>query len=297
MGYKMENVLFGYVILHYQDINVTERSVSNILKRFQNSIIVIVDNCSPNGSGRDLYQHYKNISNVDVILNKANDGFAKGNNLGYRYLRCHYSVDYIVVMNNDVMIEDDRFETEIIGFMCENGVDVCGPDIVTLNNNHQNPLLTTAFSTTYLRRRIIFDRIKCVLLNVDLLYHAFSAYKTKRGKLMKSKQPQIMNCVLHGACIIYNKRYISEEGFVFLPITFMYNEEAILYDYLLYRGYRTGYCDKVSVTHLEGVSTSKISKDEKSKYIFRLKNNTNSLREQVLQRKKYKFPTNGGLKG
>ncbi|MFR5700293.1 MAG: DegT/DnrJ/EryC1/StrS family aminotransferase [Blautia massiliensis (ex Durand et al. 2017)] len=39
----------------------------------------------------------------------------------------------------------------------------------------------------------------------------------------------------YGSCIIYGSEYIKKEQNVFLPITYMYNEEAILYDSFLYK--------------------------------------------------------------
>ena len=53
----------------------------------------------------------------------------------------------------------------------------------------------------------------------------------------------------------------------------MYNEEAILYDYLVYKGYKTGYCSDVTILHMEGVSTSERMDNKKKKVIFRFKNN------------------------
>ena len=35
-------------------------------------------------------------------------------------------------MNNDIMIENNDFDVIIEQFMEKNGVDVCGPDMVTL---------------------------------------------------------------------------------------------------------------------------------------------------------------------
>ncbi len=47
--------------------------------------IVIVDNASPDKSGALLKEHYKNDDHVEVLLNQENLGFARGNNVGFRY--------------------------------------------------------------------------------------------------------------------------------------------------------------------------------------------------------------------
>lgn len=38
--------------------------------------------------------------------------------------------------------------------------------------------------------------------------------------------------VPHGSCIIFNKKWIEKEDFAFVPITFLYYEEEILYSYI-----------------------------------------------------------------
>ena len=99
-----------YVILHYQDINITKKSVYSLLKSTVDSKIIIVDNCSPNGSGVTLERELSNEERVTVILNPHNDGFARGNNLGYKFAKEEYNPDIIVVMNNDIIISDSMFE-------------------------------------------------------------------------------------------------------------------------------------------------------------------------------------------
>lgn len=53
----------------------------------KNNPIIIVDNCSPNGSGKQLEKMYSKCINITVIINEENQGFAKGNNLGYQYIK------------------------------------------------------------------------------------------------------------------------------------------------------------------------------------------------------------------
>lgn len=51
--------MFGYVVLHYENIEITERCIKALLENFKHSPIVIVDNCSPNNSGKLLKQKYE----------------------------------------------------------------------------------------------------------------------------------------------------------------------------------------------------------------------------------------------
>ena len=279
--------MFGYVILHYQSIEITKKCVDKLLMFSKNNPIIIVDNCSPNGSGKQLEKMYSKCINITVIINEENQGFAKGNNLGYQYIKRKYSLNYVVVMNNDIMIEDNDFAVIIEQFMEKNEVDVCGPDMVTLKGNHQNPLQLKPYTSKYLQRRVRADKIKVLLLRTRLFWKLYENYKKTNKIPIRTKQPTVFDCILHGSCIIYGPEYIKREQNAFLPITYMYNEEAILYDYLVHKGYKTGYCSDVTILHMEGVSTSERIENNKKKVMFRFKNNIKSIEAQLEERKKY----------
>lgn len=279
--------MFGYVILHYQSIEITKKCVDKLLMFSKNNPIIIVDNCSPNGSGKQLEKMYSKCINITVIINEENQGFAKGNNLGYQYIKRKYSLNYVVVMNNDIMIEDNDFAVIIEQFMEKNEVDVCGPDMVTLKGNHQNPLQLKPYTSKYLQRRVRADKIKVLLLRTRLFWKLYENYKKTNKIPIRTKQPIVFDCILHGSCIIYGPEYIKREQNAFLPITYMYNEEAILYDYLVHKGYKTGYCSDVTILHMEGVSTSERIENKKKKVMFRFKNNIKSIEAQLEERKKY----------
>lgn len=279
--------MFGYVILHYQSIEITKKCVDKLLMFSKNNPIIIVDNCSPNGSGKQLEKMYSKCINITVIINEENQGFAKGNNLGYQYIKRKYSLNYVVVMNNDIMIEDNDFAVIIEQFMENNEVDVCGPDMVTLKGNHQNPLQLKPYTSKYLQRRVRADKIKVLLLRTRLFWKLYENYKKTNKIPIRTKQPTVFDCILHGSCIIYGPEYIKREQNAFLPITYMYNEEAILYDYLVHKGYKTGYCSDVTILHMEGVSTSERIENKKKKVMFRFKNNIKSIEAQLEERKKY----------
>ena len=279
--------MFGYVILHYQSIEITKKCVDKLLMFSKNNPIIIVDNCSPNGSGKQLEKMYSKCINITVIINEENQGFAKGNNLGYQYIKRKYSLNYVVVMNNHIMIEDNDFAVIIEQFMEKNEVDVCGPDMVTLKGNHQNPLQLKPYTSKYLQRRVRADKIKVLLLRTRLFWKLYENYKKTNKIPIRTKQPTVFDCILHGSCIIYGPEYIKREQNAFLPITYMYNEEAILYDYLVHKGYKTGYCSDVTILHMEGVSTSERIENKKKKVMFRFKNNIKSIEAQLEERKKY----------
>lgn len=62
--------------------------------------ILIVDNGSTDASPEKL----KEIKDVQLLFNKSNLGFAGGNNIGIKYA-LEKGADYVVVLNNDVILE------------------------------------------------------------------------------------------------------------------------------------------------------------------------------------------------
>lgn len=64
--------------------------------------VLIVDNASTD----DSLEKLKEIKDVELISNRTNLGFAGGNNVGIRYA-LKEGADYVVVLNNDTILEKD----------------------------------------------------------------------------------------------------------------------------------------------------------------------------------------------
>ena len=281
--------MVGYVILHYQNENVSKQCISSLLASSKESPIVVVDNASPNGSGKRLQSYYAAEKRIVVLLNEANLGFAKGNNVGFAYLKKHFNPDYIVVLNNDVIITDLNFENVLTTFMQQNNLDVCGPDILTPTGKHQNPLLPATPSTHKLIVQMLADEVRMLLLKMGILQKQILAFYN-RSSASHHKVQVTENVsgsgVLHGACIAYSKRYLQSANFAFLPLTFLYAEEFLLADYLHHRHFSSGICTATSVKHLGGVSTATELSD-KQKLMFKTHQMNKSLCIVLWQRLKY----------
>lgn len=139
----MKKITNGFVILHYIAYKTSCTCIDNVINNLDvpKIKIVVVDNASPNGSGKKLLERYKNFDYIQVILNKKNLGFARGNNIGYNYLKEHFETDYITVLNNDVFITDTKYLERIEQIYFETKFDVLGPDIFCISTKqHQSPL-------------------------------------------------------------------------------------------------------------------------------------------------------------
>lgn len=96
---------YGIVILNYQKYEMTRDCVSKLLEYKLDAKILIVDNASTNDSFQYLKDLYEDVEGVEVIRNTTNAGYARGNNVGFRYLFDKYpELEYCCIMNPDVEI-------------------------------------------------------------------------------------------------------------------------------------------------------------------------------------------------
>lgn len=282
-----------FLILHYLSKEMTDECVSKLKDKIKdnNVKIIIVDNASSNGTGLQLKREYENDPQCEVLLNEKNIGFARGNNIGYQYARMHYLPDFVVIMNNDVLIEDEKFIDKIETIYKATKFDVMGPDILaTRIGIHQNPMRIKPYSKKELEDSL--NEKKRLLAHYKLRYtmQYFNVQIKeciKRILHWKSKSPEninllykenrIENPVLHGACLIFSKRFIKNEEVAFNPETFLFMEEDILHYTCRKKGYKLLYDSSVIVHHLEDVSTNLEYKTDYEKGKMKIKNLIHSI--------------------
>lgn len=147
----------AFVILHYRAIDTTRSCVKSIRALAGDKHIVIVDNASPDGTGKQLAEEFAASPDVTVLLHDKNDGFARGNNVGVRWVCAHLDADFTVVLNNDVEIPQHDFIPQIARIYAQHPFDLLGPDIVSVFSGiHQSPKTLhgscVIFSQRYLAR-------------------------------------------------------------------------------------------------------------------------------------------------
>ena len=169
----MKDVLFAFVILHYNEPNVTEKSIESVLEYTKNYRveIVIVDNCSPDGSGAYLENKYADNKQIHVLHAEKNLGFAKGNNLGYAYAKNVLHAEYMCVMNNDVLLLQSDFIERIVQEYEISGCGIIGPHITLLNGYTNYMYLKTAHNYEFYQfHSVAYYLYFEVLYLVSLLY-------------------------------------------------------------------------------------------------------------------------------
>lgn len=270
-----------FVVLHYKVTEITIECIDKLLKQnYHNYKIIVVDNGSCNGSCEKLREKYVGNGRVDIIELEQNYGFAKGNDVGYIIAKHKYCADYIVVINNDLMIEDQDFCDTLSSLNFSETVAVIGPNIVSKNGAHQNPSTECITSKSQLKKAIRVTRIKLWL--IPILYSLRPQRKQFREDRSNYAESQ-RNVPLHGSCLIFAKPYIDRVEYAFYPDTFLYGEEEFLFYKVRTMGLETLYCPDLNVRHLEDVSTDSIASKPKEKRIFELRNSLSSLKKLYKQ--------------
>lgn len=280
----MEKISF--VILHYIAIEDTIECINSIKNNinYSDKSIVVVDNGSPNNSGSILKEKYKDDSMVNIIISDKNLGFSKGNNLGYKYAKDVLNADYIVILNNDTVIEQNDFSDKLIELYIEKEYHILGPDIIStkIKGYHQNPCIIKVFNNRndvkkYIKKLKI-GYYKCLFKKYTKTYNLVNRLKknTNNINLNNYINYDMENVKLHGSCLIFSKKYIEENEYAFNPNTFMYMEEDILYYECKKKNYKMLYSPRIKIYHKEDISTEAVLKRNVDKDIFIFKNSIDS---------------------
>ena len=265
---------FTYLILHYQTINDTIECVNSIFKYSKNPTIVIVDNGSKNNSGNELKEKYKDYKNIYVLISNENLGFARGNNLGIKYIKDNFNTEFICMMNNDTEIIDSQFEKKIRELFAQEKFAVLGPKII-LKDKTINPVVEKAENLEEIKNVILKNRIKliCNYLHIEWLLDKLKKdYSEKHQKLNRCDyNKKNYNVMLHGCFLVFSKKYFEKFDGLY-DKTFLYCEEEFLYYRLEYNNLISIYDPNIYILHKEYSSTKSIHSNESKYKRFRYKN-------------------------
>lgn len=253
----------AFVILHYLAADSTRSCVERIKALSGEKHIIIVDNASPDGSGARLRDIYREDVTVTVLLGRENSGFARGNNFGVEYAVETLDPDFVVALNDDVEILQEDFCERIERAYASSPFDLLGPDIVSrFSGIHQSPKRLDGVTLDCVRSKAAYVRRS---QNPILMYLSSEGKRNEalyRSSLRRRREKQgidsaaaAKNVVLHGACVIFSRRFLLERPRPFYPGTFMYYEMEIL-DWICRRdGYVSLYDPSLRVLHYQNVST------------------------------------------
>jgi len=225
---KYNRIKVSIIILNWNGEKLLQECLDSVYKNnLQNTEIILVDNASTDNSIGLVKQNFPEIK---IIRNKKNYGYAKGNNIGIKNARGKY----IVILNNDVIVEEDWLEKLV------NAAD-------------------TNDSTGIFGSRQMF-------------YHNRDKVDSIGGFLKKDGPHNINNSTpwtnpdknrevfsVAGAAMLLKRKMLQEVG-LFDPMYFLYYEDFDLCWRARLLGWKCYYVSSAVIYHHRGASTSRTGK-------------------------------------
>lgn len=261
------------------DADTTIECVDSILKTSQTKDykIIVVDNASNNGSYEKMVAHYQENPSIVWIKNDENLGFSGGNNVGYRYAKEHFQPEYILIGNNDLVFHQNDFVEKLSQLGEKYPFYVAGPDIINLKGIHQSPIRDHLHSYEVMKKKTRNRQILLMVMKIKKVlpflqgFNLFEKMYYGKGESIQKQNDNVgvsKNVILHGACVIFSKKYMEKHDDAFPEYTFLYMEEDILALRCQKLGYDTYYLPELKVEHKEDVSTDTYLKNKLDKNIF-----------------------------
>lgn len=274
----------GIVILHYETVRDTDECIASIQNNImdKNVYIIVVDNGSTKERASLLKDKYLDCKNIFFIRSDINLGYARGNNLGYKYAKEELKCSLIVLANNDLYFDDKNFVKNLRKNYSKTKFDVAGPRIISMmDGNNQNPVTKIYNSVNDVKKMKYKFYILYILtyLNMDTKVIKDDAYIHRDKFDEKDFQ-------LHGSCVILGNEYVKKFPGL-CDKTFMYGEESILKYVVDSNNLTMKYLDDVVVKHKEATTTKVVFGKGKNKRRFYYKWNAYGCKilEQLMENK------------
>lgn len=195
------------------------------------------------------------LPRLTFLVSKTNDGYAQGNNKGLRLAFMDKEIEFVMVLNNDILFVEDII-----------------PDLI----RHQQTITDCAIISPVLYKKGLKSLdYNCarknhteweIILTYLFLYKDFFGYISKHvnKRLLLKHNPSLMSLqyfeieLPSGSCMLIKKALVQEIG-GFDPNTFLYFEENILYKKIQGLGMKNYLVPSLRCIHLGASSTSKSS--------------------------------------
>ena len=231
-------VKVSIIIVNFNTKLLLDQCISSIYEqcRSNNYEIIVVDNCSNDGSIDFIRSKY---NNVKVIKNFKNYGFGKANNIGVKYSLGKY----LLLLNSDTIVKNNIID-KFINFYENNNLNLkIGCLGAWLYDENEN--LATSMGSFPSKKGLIKDYLNMII------------YKNKYTNVNDSeteKKPEYMEVdYLTGALLFMEKNTFNKfNGFD--ETFFMYYEETDLQYRMKLEGLKRIILTSPKVIHLEGRS-------------------------------------------
>lgn len=202
-----------------------------------------------NDAKKEDIDYFRDLESVEisVLYSEQNLGYAKGNNIGLKYLINKENCDLIVISNNDVAVKKETVDYLFRQLDKNREYGAMAPVMLDANGNRV-PL--RSIDLGYLR---IFLRIFSSETNID----------RRTEKKLLEHDGIINQTFLPGSFFAVSSKAIKDVNF-FDENTFLYREEEILGKRLSKSGYKEGVLKNISYRHNHKYHKESVKQKKKS---------------------------------
>jgi GT2 family glycosyltransferase len=251
-------MIIGFVFTNYNNSQLSINAVESILKNQGDCkcSIVIVDNNSTEEEQKILAESDVVLRNCIIIWNSKNVGYFNGLNVGIdALLELNLTHHAVVIGNNDLLFDSHFFDGLKLRSRKIMQYSVVSPNIVTLDNEHQNPHVKVGIS----RIREVFYDLYFSSYYISVLILSISSRLRflfeRKDHLAHAQEGPIYSG--YGACYILSPRFFEFYKRLWSP-GFVMGEEFFLTKQLESQGERMYYLPDIIVHHHDHATVSKL---------------------------------------
>ncbi len=233
---KLSVIIVNYNVKHF--LEQCLHSVYKAAKDIETEIFV-VDNNSVDGSAQFIRDKF---SNLKIIENKQNVGFAKANNQAIQQAKG----EYILLLNPDTVVEENTF-SKVVGFMDQNP-DAGGLGVKMIDGKGNFlPESKRGLPTPW----VAF----CKMFGLSRLFPKSKKFGQYHLSYLDENEIHEVD-VLAGAFMLLRKSTLEKTGLLDETF-FMYGEDIDLSYRITQAGYKNYYFPETTIIHYKGESTKK----------------------------------------
>ena len=229
--------MLGIIIINYNTYEKTIDCITSIKNTYNGDYkIYLLDNASGNESAEILSEKYSEDPLVEVIIEKENHGYARGNNLCLRKAKSD-GCNYALISNNDIVYKEGAIKYMLDDIKSTDALLV-GPTVIKPSGEIQG-------TVKYHRPGFI----------EYMLYETYTRNFFKKSYEKHKKVPEESADVywIAGCTFLVDMEKFEKIGY-FDDYTFLFYEEFILSEKAKKAGYRERFCKEAEVMHYHGIS-------------------------------------------
>ena len=191
------------IVLNYNTKDLTNTCIQSLRKQYSTQLesrefeIILVDNASTDGSIEAINNLPRTIPNVQLIKNKDNYGFSRGNNIGAKKAKGKY----LFFLNSDTEVQDSGLFGMIRYLDVHENIGVLGGKLYNADGSSQQSAGKTytfpnvffmLIKRTMLRRviKLIVVKIKDIFFENNREGRIFLWFKTAKSEPMAKVSKQ-----------------------------------------------------------------------------------------------------------